>query len=348
MKHLCFSSIALLFSLSLLAQQSTTGEIPPAGVDLVAHVFDNSPKDANDVTYLIPGVPAYYWRYGCAPTALGMVLGYYDTHGYSTIFIGDASTQTAAVDQAIASTEHYNDYSLPLDYYPTMSPDLSEAPAGDEHADNSIADYCLTSRSVYSNYYGWSWSNDIEPGFEDYLLNHTTYSGTCHKDVYSAFSFSDFMTEIGNNRPMMALVDTDGDGSTDHFITLVGYKQESGVDYYACHQTWDYTVHWYSWAEIASGQSWGIYCVYTFLMGTASISENEPLQLDVFPNPAVDEISTGYCNANANILDMQGNIVLQTSTDANGRIDVSSLNPGLYLVRVVANETVSVGRFVVE
>jgi len=30
----------------------------------------------------ISGVPAYLWRCGCAPTAAGMVLGYWDGHGY--------------------------------------------------------------------------------------------------------------------------------------------------------------------------------------------------------------------------------------------------------------------------
>ncbi|MEA1944402.1 MAG: C39 family peptidase [Euryarchaeota archaeon] len=30
----------------------------------------------------ISGVPAYLWRYGCAPTAAGMVLMYWDSHGY--------------------------------------------------------------------------------------------------------------------------------------------------------------------------------------------------------------------------------------------------------------------------
>jgi hypothetical protein len=30
----------------------------------------------------ISGVPAYIWRCGCTPTAAGMVLGYWDSHGY--------------------------------------------------------------------------------------------------------------------------------------------------------------------------------------------------------------------------------------------------------------------------
>ena len=38
----------------------------------------------------ISGVPAYLWRCGCAPTAAGMVLGYWDSHGYPN-FPGEAT-----------------------------------------------------------------------------------------------------------------------------------------------------------------------------------------------------------------------------------------------------------------
>lgn len=346
MKHLYFASIYLLFSLTLFAQQSTTGELPPEGIDITGHV---SAKDANYLTYLIPDVPAYYWRYGCGPTALGMVLGYYDTHGYSSIFSGDASTQTAAVDQAIASTGHYNDYSLPLDYYPNLLPDLSEVPFGDEHPNNSIADFMNTSRSADGNYYGWSWSSDIVSSFEDYLSYATTYSGTCHTQYLSSFSFAAFMNEMNNNRPMMALVDTDGDGYTDHFITLVGYKQELGVDYYACYQTWDYTVHYYSWTEIASSHPWGIYCVYTFTMVPTSVSENLIQQIQVYPDPATNYIIVdNAAGKRAQILDIQGNVVIQSSISDNERIEVSSLKPGFYVLQIVSGESVEIGRFMVE
>jgi hypothetical protein len=38
---------------------------------------------ASSVDKKISGVPYYLWRDGCSPTAAGMVLGYWDTHGYS-------------------------------------------------------------------------------------------------------------------------------------------------------------------------------------------------------------------------------------------------------------------------
>ena len=37
------------------------------------------PGGAGEV--LIAGVPSYAWHDGCGPTATGMIVGYYDTHG---------------------------------------------------------------------------------------------------------------------------------------------------------------------------------------------------------------------------------------------------------------------------
>ena len=85
-------------------------------------------------------VPAYLWRDGCGPTATGMVLGYWDGHGFPDLVPGDASTDTPAAYQMIAShgtagaPGHYEDYSLPEDDAGALAPDRSETPAGDEHA----------------------------------------------------------------------------------------------------------------------------------------------------------------------------------------------------------------------
>ncbi len=93
---------------------------------------------------VIDGVPGYEWRHGCGPTAIGMVIGYHDTHGFDALIPGDASTQTSEVDQAIASERspgdpgHYEDYSLPYDDEGTgLLADRSEDPPGDEHPDDT-------------------------------------------------------------------------------------------------------------------------------------------------------------------------------------------------------------------
>ena len=132
--------------------QSTTGPVPSKDL------FRGSSIEALDYEVVISGVPAYIWHNGCGPTAAGMIVGYWDGQGYDDLVSGDASTQTSSVDDMISSSDNYDDYCVPIDSYPTLLPDLSELPLGDEHPDNCVADYMKTSQSYHSNYYGWSWS----------------------------------------------------------------------------------------------------------------------------------------------------------------------------------------------
>ena len=79
---------------------TTTGPVPPPGV-LPPVLGRAAATGVGEV--VLGGAPAYLWRDGCAPTSAGMLLGYYDAHGFPDLIPGDASTQTPAVDQAIAS-----------------------------------------------------------------------------------------------------------------------------------------------------------------------------------------------------------------------------------------------------
>ncbi|MBN2705671.1 MAG: hypothetical protein JXR89_04435, partial [Deltaproteobacteria bacterium] len=71
---LWFSPTALVAGDDLPAC-STTGPEPPPGVEPPKTVYDR--RAIVDETE-IAGVPAYDWRHGCGPTALGMVVGYWD------------------------------------------------------------------------------------------------------------------------------------------------------------------------------------------------------------------------------------------------------------------------------
>jgi len=106
----------------LVPQQSKTGPEPPAAVSSKAWGSAAAMEgDVNAATVTVLGVPGYGWRHGSAPTALGMVAGYYHLQGYAALFDGDAASQTEAVNQGIASQRssgnpgHYEDYSLPID-----------------------------------------------------------------------------------------------------------------------------------------------------------------------------------------------------------------------------------------
>lgn len=261
-------------------QQNTTGPSQPEEVEPKMKTFPGGALTGGaDVTIL--GVPAYSWRHGCGPTAVGMVVGYWDGNGYSDLFDGTASTQTNSVNQGIASQgsntfpQHYEDYSLPEDEYPVMLPDKSELPAGDEHSNNSIADFMYTSWSSKDNYYGWSWSNHIASAFTNYtqLRNSAYHSSTAEYYYGSTLTWDILTSEIDAKRPMVFLVDSSGSGSTDHFVTVVGYRIDGSTQYYGCLDTWyPYdTIRWVRFRGMSPSYSWGVWGGYSFQISDKSI-----------------------------------------------------------------------------
>jgi hypothetical protein len=271
-------------------QQSTTGPTPPPEVAL-----RDSLKPAEDGRYansevVISTVPAYAWRHGCGPTAVGMVVGYYDGLAFPDLVSGDAGTQTDAVDQMIASggdfgdpntpgsEKHYEDYAMPEDYYPNMMEDAVITAGRTPHADDSLADYMHTSKSSYNNYYGWSWSNHIGPAFESYVQQQNPAYQTAVRSYYmgSSLTWEVLQNEIDAGRPMIFLVDTNGDGSTDHFVTVVGYR-DSPARQYASWDTWGTTnVRWENFELISSGVYWGVWGGWTLVVQEDTLDTFEP------------------------------------------------------------------------
>ena len=205
---------------------------------------------------LIADVPAYYWYRGCGPTAAGMIIGYWDGMGYGDLVPGDAAAQTADVDAMIASPEHVADYAEPIDSKSTgILPDKSST--GGAHENNSVADWMQTSRSSRDNYYGWSWFSNLDDGLEGYAHWQGYADANAWSQSWGAFEWSDLVGEVDAGRPMLLLVDRDGNGGSDHIVTAIGY--DATTNQYAAHTTWDYSVHWYDFAGIGAGQQWGIY-----------------------------------------------------------------------------------------
>ena len=229
--------------------------------------YDNvAVADAGGAQVVINPAPAYIWRHGCGPTAAGMVLGYWDGNGYDNLVAGDASTQTTAVSQMIASTEHYNDYSLPMDdTTPTVLADKSEL-GGAHSPHNSLGDYMRTSWSVDGMRYGWSYYSMVDDALTGYAQARGYAGATSSSEAWGDFTWADYTAEIDAGRPMVFLVDTDADGGTDHFITAIGYDDTANT--YACLNTWDSSVHWYDFAQMGVGQQWGIYGATYFNPGT--------------------------------------------------------------------------------
>ena len=250
-------------SAPILAQQSTTGPVPPPGTDRGLRAPARS-------QVLIPNVPAYYWHHGCGPTALGMVIGYYDGIGFDDLVPGSAATQTPAVDAMMADDrgqpdcdlpdgDHYQDYACPIDWSAPVLPDRSQT--GGAHTSNCVADFMRTSWSSRGNLYGWSYDTDVPAAFRRYVRMVSAYEPVSMNMWSTYFTWNDYRAEIDAGRPVVLLVDIDGDGNTDHFVAAIGYDDVTGE--YACHDTWDMGVHWYHWAVAAQGVPWGVFSITT-------------------------------------------------------------------------------------
>lgn len=247
-----------------LDAQSTSGPFPPM------QMAEEYAVQELDYEVIIAGVPAYKWKNGCGPTAAGMVIGYWDIRGFDDLVSGDAETQTTSVNNMISSAGNYNDYCIPKDYSPNpLLSDQSEQPPENRHPDDSVADFMKTSQSFYYNYYGWSWFSDMDDGLKNYALSVSPYYEPNVENVsWASFTWQRFRSEIDAGRPVIFLIDRDGDVQTDHFVTAIGYGQRYGVPMYACFNTWDMNIHWYEFAGMDSGQVYGIYGATTFFLNS--------------------------------------------------------------------------------
>jgi hypothetical protein len=275
--------------------RTTTGPTPPP--EVLRYYARSEPRAVPDA-HVIAGVPAYIWRHGCAPTSLGMVVGFYDGHGYDALIPGDASLPTnPAIDQSIASggpggsiVGHYEDYSQPMDLTGPIKPDRSELPAGDEHAGDSIADFMRTSWSAVGLNYGGSWLDDVGPAFVDYVDYRQASYAPSYTDHYvdtSSLSavWSAYTAEIDAGRPVVMYVDSDHDGQVDHAVAAIGYSQSTNALQYAFWDTWTTTIHWAPYGAESPGFQWGVYGFTALRLGAAPSPGPTPTPTPTDPPP---------------------------------------------------------------
>ncbi len=246
---ICFFFSLFIFPSISVAQQYKCIPKPPPEWDLGSTSVQRS-------QVIIQNVPSYLWLHGCAPTALGMAVGYLDNTLYPELISGDAHTQTSEVDSAIANSSHFNDYSLPLDYPPNIILDKSNL--GGAHSSNCIADFMRTSWSSANNCYGSSWTVDLETAFESYvnMIYPELFPACSPIYVTNSFGWNDYKNEIDNNCPVVMSVDPDGDGIIDHAVVGIGYDEANHQ--YGIYNTWDNNIHWLPWRPVGAGITWGI------------------------------------------------------------------------------------------
>lgn len=211
---------------------------------------------------VIADVPAYIWRHGCAPTAAGMVIGYWDGHCFDDLIPGNASTQTNAVNQSIASggdsfnpnppgsEQHYEDYSRPEDNQSTgILTDDYITQNRTPHPDDCLADFMNTSKSTLNLMYGYTNNQFIDDG----LIGYVNWVNPKYKVYVECLLWGDlkwekFCREIDADRPVILLVDTNGDGQVDHAVTAIGYNDVNQS--YACYTTWSTNIQWWDFQGI--------------------------------------------------------------------------------------------------
>jgi len=204
-----------------------------------------------DGPLVLDRVPAYEWYHGCAPTAVASIFGYWDLHGHPKYFDAqgwDALRWTAAVQDEISSPEHNAKYDPTPDDPPLTDP-----------ADTSIADFLRTSEGSVT--FGWTWLASVDSGIEGYAELRGAPVDARTAPV-AAVAWEDVVAEIDAARPMLFLVDTGGDGATDHFVPVLGYDDRGpeGGRWYGAYTTWTEaeTVEWFEWRPMAAGEEWGV------------------------------------------------------------------------------------------
>jgi len=258
----------LLPATASAAPHTSTGPVPPPNVKFGHYTLMNAVLGTALGEVVITDVPAYCWRDGCGPTAVGMVVGWWDAHGWPELLVGDPQ-QMISSHGTVDASGHYEDYSLPMETTYAVAPDKSELPIGDEHPADSVADFMHTSWSVDGLWYGYSYSDMVGPGFAGYVrLKYPDSFPVVTQAGGANLTFALVQQEIDSGRPLVFMVDGDGDGSPDHFVTVIGYRDTNGYPEYACWDTWEeHVIRWQAFRPASSSYQWGVYRSYSFSVG---------------------------------------------------------------------------------
>lgn len=212
-------------------------------------------SEVSPTTRILKDTVEYHWLVGCTPTAVAMVLGYWDRHGYPGLIKGDSSSYNTSVKYALASEEHYRDYFTSWGTGPNV-PDASIS--GEAHEKNSIADFLYTSRSSLGLGDGWTFYSFEGVGVHGYA-SHRGYDGfEANFKSWGNFNFASVSAEIDAGRPVILSVDSSADGVNDHNIVVYGYN--AATNQLLIHDGWERTsdLRWIDFKPATKGHEFGI------------------------------------------------------------------------------------------
>ena len=116
------------------------------------------------------------------------------------------------------------------------------------------------------NYYGYIWMADVRYAIPAYVQAVSPYKGICTPYQVETIGWHVIQNEILSGRPMVFMVDSEGDGAADLFVTVAGVNTVDGVNYYGCYNTWDRELHWYPYQGPTRGQPWSVHTVFTIVI----------------------------------------------------------------------------------
>lgn len=122
----------------------------------IPHTAMLSMEQMSATSKMLDGVPKAGWTYGCAPTAAGMLFGYYDSHGYSNMYAGDVPSYMGTSHPLIASPEHVADYWTAID---AKGPDPWVSNGSEHEFGDCVADFTGSNQ--------WRWDYVLNDGLAD-------------------------------------------------------------------------------------------------------------------------------------------------------------------------------------
>ena len=251
MKKITILIIAfLLFTLSLFSQTEEEIQHLNRPENFRAPIAS---YDRNSVT--ISDVQAYVWSYGCSPTAMAMLVAYYDRHGFSNIYTGPTNSGVAPLTNASYGSGYGGSSG--------QSPICASRNGLDGRTINGHCDdYFYSYGSSNDPYYG----NWTEHGYGDCIAD---YTGTSQKNNWDKNDgATSFYSDIGpaDNLPVIDFTACESystpkrDGA--HGLKL--FYEARGYPVDTC-----FNQRIYGWNSINEGYTWDNY--------VSEINQNRPV-----------------------------------------------------------------------
>ena len=190
---------------------------------------------------------------------------------------------------------------------------------------------CCVNPNQGCNYWNYNWGND--GSIQDILLS---FGGIENSGVGSALTLTQINTQIAAGRPFIVRWGwTSGGG---HFV--VGHGK-SGNNIYYMNPWFGEGLHisTYNWLVNDGNHTWTHTNIISTNLGNDTIDENP--KLVIFPNPTKDFLTIGneIKATNIAIYSMLGQLVQSEKETIYNKINVSSLQKGVYLLQIKTDDS---------